>query len=116
MTVLSRNNAFFLQQGFQLAGLKHFGRNITATDEFALDVNLGNGWPVAEFFDAFADGWVGHDVDVFKLLNAKLGQDLDDAGGEAAHGEVLGALHVDDDVVVLNVFLELGKKGIVAHG
>jgi len=47
-------DAFVLQQGLQLAGLKHLAHDIAAADEFAFDIKLRDGRPIRIRLDAAA--------------------------------------------------------------
>ena len=47
---------------FEIAVLMHFGDDVAAADEFAVDKDLRNGRPVGVFFDALSDLFAGKDV------------------------------------------------------
>lgn len=76
----------------------HFADDIAAADEFSVDKDLGKGRPIGEFFDALTEIFIREDVEVFDRGSIRL-QDLHCASGKAAHGLVLGALHIDHDFV-----------------
>lgn len=42
----ARCNALFGHQFCQFSGFKHFHHNVRPADEFAFDIELGNGWPI----------------------------------------------------------------------
>ena len=56
----------FLEQILKFAGLVHFHHDVAAADKFALDVQLWNRGPLAEFFDAFAKVLIFEDIDTMK--------------------------------------------------
>src|SRR5882672_1423379 len=78
-----RQHALILQQLLQFAGLEHLADDVAAADELALDVELGNGRPVAELLDALAKLRILQHVHAFEP-DAELAQDLHHRGGEAA--------------------------------
>ena len=47
-------HALLVEQGLEFASLEHFTDDVAATDELALDVELGNGRPARIFLDALA--------------------------------------------------------------
>ena len=98
----------------EFTALKHFADDVAAADEFAFNVKLRNGWPVAEGFDAFAKFWVGKDVDAFEL-HAHMGQDLHNGGRKAALWKDWCTLHEKHDIVVGNILLDTVKCWIVTH-
>jgi hypothetical protein len=52
----SGDEAALGEQGLQFAGLEHFPDDVAAADEFAFDIELGNGRPIGELLNAFAQG------------------------------------------------------------
>ncbi len=56
MTV--RENSFVSEQLLKVPTLVHLPHDVTATDEFALDVDLRDGWPVGERLNGVAHGGV----------------------------------------------------------
>lgn len=44
-----------------------FTRDIAAADKLTFDIQLGYGWPVGKFFDAFTDIPIVEDVDIVEL-------------------------------------------------
>ena len=95
--------AFVFEEVLEFIVFVHFTNDIASADKFAFDVELGDGGPVCELFDAVPDFLIIEDVDVFKFY-AEVGEDLDDDGGEAASGEGGVAFHVENDVVLGDVF------------
>ncbi len=53
-----RQHALFGHEALQLARLVHLADDVAAADEFAFDVELGNGGPVGEGLDALAQAVV----------------------------------------------------------
>lgn len=84
----------------------HLGDDIRAADEFPVDKNLGYGRPVGEFLDALAQFFALEDIAVLDGHAVGL-QDLHGPGGEPALGLAGRALHIDNDLVVLDVVLDL---------
>src|SRR5262249_39084224 len=72
-------DALVLHQLLKFAGLEHLADDIAAADELALDVELRDGRPLAEFLDALAQLRVDQDVDSVEL-HTELAQHLDDGG------------------------------------
>ena len=98
----------------QFAGFGHFADDVAAADELAFDVELRNGRPGGELFDAFTDLHVLEHVDALEL-NLQRGQNVGDGGGKAALREHRRALHEQDDVVFIDFLLDVGERGIVVH-
>ena len=80
------------------AGVQLFD-DVAAADELALDVELREGGPARVLFHALAQVGALQDVDVAKLAHARLAQDADDGGREAALRKVLRALHEQNDLI-----------------
>ena len=86
MAALNRN--FFLdktessvaQYLGEFAGFVHLGHDVRAADEFALDVKLGNGRPVAVFLDTLAD------ISVVQHIDGGQGFGVHAAGFEQLNG------------------------------
>ena len=85
----------------QFARLVKLADNIASADEFAVDIDLRNGRPVAKSFDLIAHFGVGQDVDGL-VLGAELIEHLDGCRGKAALRKVAITLHEDEDSVVRN--------------
>jgi hypothetical protein len=96
------------QDLLQLAALVHLHHDVRAADEFALDVQLRNGRPVAEFLDGLADLIVlqhVHGLEVLRIHATGL-EDLDRAARETALGKVGIALHEQHHVAILDKLLD----------
>lgn len=104
------------EEVMQFAGLVHLGHDIAAADELALDVELGEGGPLAELLEALADFFVFKDIEALEL-GASVVEDLHGAGGEAAHRAIRGAFHEEHDGGLVDQLLEAGFEGgvEVAH-
>src|SRR3954447_13685998 len=107
-------DALLLQEGLELARLRHLADDVAAADQLTLDVELREGRPVAELLEALAQVGVLEDV-VGLVFHADVGQHLHDGGGEAAHREDGRALHVEDDVVTRDLFADAVEDLLVAH-
>src|SRR4051794_23287108 len=105
-------DALGAEQFLKFAGLVHLPDDIAATQEFALDVELRNGRPTAELLDTLAQARVGEHVDALEL-DAQMGQHLHHGGREAALREHRRPLHVEDDVVGLDVALDPLFHGVI---
>lgn len=70
-------------------------QDVAATDEFAVDVDLGDGGPVRVLLDAFAQFLVFEAVERFEefWFDALDLHDLDHGAREAAHGQIRRSLH-----------------------
>src|SRR5690606_19158355 len=110
--LLDRNAGLF-EMSLQLARLKHLAHDIAATDEFALDVKLGNGWPVGIVLDALAEIVAFQNVGGL-ILDAEVVQDLDDLPGKTALWEIGGALHEQENIAGLDLLVDEGVG--FAHG
>src|SRR5450830_125822 len=86
-----------IEQGFQFARFKHLVHDVRAADEFALDVELGNGRPVGKILDALTHFRIVQHIDGGDVLHAAGLQDLDGTAGKAALGKLRGALHEQHD-------------------
>ena len=92
----------------QFAGLVHLYHDVRPANKFALDVELGNGGPLAVFLDALANAVVLKHIDGFHGLGvytARL-QDLDGTAREAALGEAGVALHEEQNFVALDQLVD----------
>src|SRR3954447_23284591 len=107
-------NALLLQEGLELARLKHLADDVAAADQLALDVELREGRPVAELLEALPQVGVLEDV-VGLVLHTDVGEHLHDGGGEAAHREDGRALHVEDDVVARDLLADAVEDRLIAH-
>jgi len=111
LTKRPRTNQFFhrlsggrANQLLQLAFFVHLQHDVGAADEFALDVELRNGRPVAVALDAFADFGIFEHVDGFQALGvhpARL-ENLHRAPGKTALRKAGRAFHEQQDVVLLD--------------
>src|SRR5882724_319513 len=108
-------DALVVEQLAQLARGVHLPYDVAAADELALDVELGDGRPLAEVLDALAERRIGQDVDALEL-DAELAQHLHDGGREAALREHGRALHVEHDVVLADVLLDAIDDRVVQGG
>ena len=104
----------------QFPAFIHLHHDVGAADEFAFDVQLGDGGPVAVFLDARADFWVFEDVhrgDAFGVY-ADGFEDLNRSTGEAALGKVGVAFHEKHNIVAFDeaVYPVVGRGLGVAHG
>ena len=96
----------------QFAGLEHLHHDVTAADEFALHVKLGNRRPVGESLDALPDFHILQHIDGF-IRHAAVVEDRDRLAGKAALRKQRRALHEQYDVIGGD---EIGKAGIdVGH-
>jgi len=43
--------------------LKHLGHDVRAANEFTVDIELGNGWPVGVLLDALTNTFIIKNVD-----------------------------------------------------
>ncbi|CVI61865.1 hypothetical protein AGR9A_Cc80122 [Agrobacterium salinitolerans str. Hayward 0363] len=94
-------DTLFLEVALQFAGLEHLSYDVTAADEFALDVELRDGWPIGIVLDALTDVAVGKHVDAL-VLDAEIIEDLYHLAGKTALRKLRGALHEKNDVVALH--------------
>jgi hypothetical protein len=85
----------------QFARLVHLHHDVRAADEFALDVELGDGGPAAVFLDALADAVVFQHVHGLHRLGVHTAglENLDGATRKTALGKARGALHEQQDFV-----------------
>jgi hypothetical protein len=99
----------------QLPVFIHLHHDVGAADEFAFDVELGNGWPVAVFLDASADFWIVEHIDCSDALGiyADSFQNLDGATREAALRETCVAFHEKYDIVTFHEAIDFGLG--IAH-
>src|SRR5208283_3541564 len=72
--------------------------NIASTNEFAVDIDLRDRWPIAESLDLLAQLRVAQHVDR-TVRRANLFKDLHSGRGKAALREIPVALHEDADLV-----------------
>ena len=94
----------------------HLFHNVASTNEIALNIKLRDGWPVAKFFDTLADLLVRQHINVLILVDTVELEDLDDIVGESAPGHLLGALHKEHDIIVLDPFCELCVQCSIVQG
>src|SRR5690606_26947770 len=70
-------DALLVEEALELSCLEHLTDDIASADEFALDVELGDGRPLRVFLDALAQLIGGEDVHAF-VVDAEIVEDLDD--------------------------------------
>lgn len=99
----------------QFATLIHLHHDVGAADEFALDVKLGNGRPVAVFLDALANLLIFQNIHGFDRLgiDATCFQNLDGAAGKPALWKAGVTFHEQQDVVALDELVDALLR--VAH-
>lgn len=104
------------EKGGQLARGVHLRENVSAADELAIDIELRDGGPVRERFDALANGVIRENVEVPKGGLVAL-EKSDGPGGEAAHGEKRRAFHEKENALRAD---QLGdaimSRGGFSHG
>src|SRR5436853_1780037 len=88
-----------LEQFLQFAALKHFGHDVGAADELAVDIQLRNRRPIRVLLDALAYLLVLQNINGDQILHAARFQYLDRATRKATLGELLSALHEENDLV-----------------
>ncbi|AMW35412.1 hypothetical protein AY555_09750 [Haematospirillum jordaniae] len=101
-----------LEQLNKLAVCCHFAHDITAADEFPLDVQLGDGRPVAEFLDALAKFVAVQNIDTFEI-NAEVTENLNDSSGKTALRKVWGPFHEQNDGVLVDVALDVLENRMI---
>ena len=69
-------NALTLNQLLEFAALKHLGHDIRAADEFTVDVELGDRWPVGILLDALTNAFIIKDIDSMQIVGAASPQDV----------------------------------------
>src|SRR5882724_277452 len=111
---VGQRDALVLHELAELAGLVHLADDVAAAHEFALDVELRDGRPLAEFLDALTQFRVDQDVDAVEL-HAELAQHLDDGGREAALREHRRALHEQQHVVLADLVADALEHLGFAH-
>src|SRR6185503_2818133 len=101
------------QQFLQLAALEHLHHDVRSADELALDVELGDGRPVAIRLDASANLGVLEHVDGL-VFRAQSVEDGDRAARKSALREERSALHEQHNVIRID---DLGNFLFwVSHG
>jgi hypothetical protein len=85
--------------------LIHFDQDVGAAEEFPVNVDLGDGWPVRVFFNTLTHFLIGQHIKGFEGY-AKLIENLDHVVGEATLGHELVALHEDHDFVVFDELID----------
>jgi len=94
-----------LQQGGKFPLLMQFVDDVTASDEFSFDINLGNGRPIGILFDPIPDGWV--DQDVHGIERIAIGpQNLYCVGRKATLRGIGCPLHVMNHGILLDMFID----------
>src|SRR5262245_7069088 len=96
-----------IHHALELATLEHLAHDVAPADELAVDVDLRNRRPVGELLDPLALLRVGQDVHRLER-DAQALEHLDRRGGKAALGKQSRALHVDDDLVLVDLVPDLG--------
>ena len=94
-----------VHQLLQLAVGVEFQGDVAPAHQLAVDVDLGEGRPVGVAGEVLEDLRVLQDIDV-REGNPALLQGGGGAHGEAALGELGGALHVDDHGVALDLLID----------
>jgi hypothetical protein len=87
------------ERAMQFAGVEHRLHDVGAAHQLAADVELRDGWPVAEFLDAGADVGVRQHVDGGVVLQQRI-EAVGGGGGEAALRRAARSLHEEDDRVI----------------
>lgn len=87
-----------LEQVSESAILAHLNNNVVATNKLLVDVELGNGGPLAILLDACSELRVLEHIVSGKLgrINALVAQDLDAVAAESTSRSLRGALHEQD--------------------
>ncbi len=83
----------------------HLLHDVASTNELALDVDLWQGWPVAELLDSFSDALVLKAVDILVLIDSVELHDLHYVVTEAASRHLLVSLHEDHYVIFIDPLL-----------
>src|ERR1700728_587760 len=84
-------NAVFLEQGLQLAGLKHLADDVATANELALDIELRNGRPIGIGLDATTQVVVLENVETF-VGHADVIEYLHDLPRKSAHRKLRRSL------------------------
>ena len=100
---------FWLEQLLQFSACVHISHDVGAADKFAVDIELGNGGPVAVFLYALADGIVFKHIDGvdFFGVNATGFEQLYGTPRETTHGKTRTAFHEQDDRVGFNKVVDV---------
>ena len=88
---------------FQFPGLGHFADDVTTANQFSVDPQLGEGWPVGILRQIGSDVGIAQHIHVGKFLTAGH-EGLHGARGKSALGLVWGPLHVKDDAIAFDLF------------
>ena len=82
-----------------------FVNDVTASDEFSIDINLGNGRPIGILLDPIPDGRVGQDVHGLERI-AIGSQNLYCVGRKATLRGIGCPLHVMNHGILLDMFID----------
>src|SRR5690606_9033450 len=104
-----------LQYGLEFTTLVHFGHDVAAADELAVDEDLRNSRPLREVFERIPERIVGEHVDRNEIVGAGSLQNLHRARGETALRKLGGPLHEDDHFAGFHFFFDLRNEGM-CHG
>jgi hypothetical protein len=102
-----------LQQGGKFPLLMQFVNDVTASDEFSIDINLGNGRPIGILLDPIPDGRVNQDVHGLERIAIGI-QNLYGVGRKATLRGIGCALHVKNHGILLDMFIDTGQY-VVCH-
>src|SRR5690606_12972836 len=94
------------QQGLEFATGQHFANDIGAADEFASNIQLGNGGPVGIFLNALTNFFVVKHVHSDELGSSCLEQRLNGATRKPALRKLGRALHEQHHGVGCNGFTD----------
>src|SRR4051794_19231662 len=94
-----------LEKRREVPALVHLHDDVAAADELPIDEDLGEGRPARELVEVVPELLVGEDVVGGEGAAVGL-HDLAGAIGESAPRKVLGALHVNDDLVLRELRLD----------
>src|SRR5690606_10150271 len=89
----------------EFARLEHLAHDVTAADEFALDVELRDGRPVRILLDALTQLIGSAYVDAL-VVDADVIEDLNNLAGETALREAWRSLHEEHDLVALDFIVD----------
>ena len=80
----------------------HFLHDIASSDEFAFDVDLGYGWPVAVFLDMLSKFIILKDINILEFLYSVKLEDLSHIITEATSWHLSGSLHEQSNIILSN--------------
>lgn len=89
---------YLIHCGFQFPSLVHLGDDVTAADEFAIDVELGDGGPVGVILDALPDLRIGQYIHRGEFRPHRF-EELHRLGREPALRRLRDPFHKENDGV-----------------